>query len=393
MKWPTAPLGDLCNVISGGTPKRSVNEYWNGDIPWVKISDMLQGEITSTDECITELGLKESPARLLEPGTLLLSIFATVGRTAILAIPATTNQAIVGLQLKTDALNCAYLHHFLDSQTAALKQKSRGVAQDNINTSILKQLQIPLPPLEEQRRIAAILDKHSSIEKDLLAAREKYDSFLASSFLDIFGDPVNNPMGWETRSMSESLTLVNGRAFKASEWSTRGLPIIRIANVRRADEPYNYFDGRWEPKHLVRLGDILLCWAGQLVSIGVHRWDREDGLLNQHIFKVIPRFEADPDFVAFSLDRVIKRAKSNFRGIEMKHLTKEGLANEKIIIPPMATQLRFGEIAREAQKLRLMSEARLLHTKHLRESIATQYFLPRPEETIPQNANSSNAGY
>ena len=182
MKWPTAPLGDLCNVISGGTPKRSVDEYWNGDIAWVKISDMLQGEIASTDECITELGLSESPARLLEPGTLLLSIFATVGRTAILTIPAATNQAIVGLQLKTDALNQPYLRHFLDSQTATLKQKSRGVAQDNINTSILKQLQVPLPPLEEQRRIAAILDKCHKSELLATKATSLYSSLFKASF-------------------------------------------------------------------------------------------------------------------------------------------------------------------------------------------------------------------
>ena len=67
MKWPTELLGSVCDVISGGTPKRTVDEYWNGEIPWVKISDMLQGEIKYTDESITAKGLRESPARLLEP--------------------------------------------------------------------------------------------------------------------------------------------------------------------------------------------------------------------------------------------------------------------------------------------------------------------------------------
>jgi type I restriction enzyme S subunit len=155
MNWPTESLGSLCDVMSGGTPKRTVDEYWNGEIPWVKISDMLQGEIKHTDESITDKGLRESPARLLEPGTLLLSIFATVGRTAVLVIPAATNQAIVGLRIKAENLDQRYLRHYLDSQAEALKSKSRGVAQDNINTSILKNLRIPLPPLEEQRRIAA----------------------------------------------------------------------------------------------------------------------------------------------------------------------------------------------------------------------------------------------
>jgi len=146
MKWPTESLGSLCDVISGETPKRTVNEYWNGKIPWVKISDMLQGEIKYTDESITDKDLRERPARLLEPGTLLLSIFATVGRTALLAIPASTNQAIVGLRIKTENLYQRYLRHYLDSQSEALKSKSRGVAQNNINNSILKSLKIALPP-------------------------------------------------------------------------------------------------------------------------------------------------------------------------------------------------------------------------------------------------------
>jgi type I restriction enzyme S subunit len=182
MNWPTESLGSLCDVMSGGTPKRTVDEYWNGEIPWVKISDMLQGEIEHTDESITDKGLRESPARLLEPGTLLLSIFATVGRTAVLAIPAATNQAIVGLRIKAENLDQRYLRHYLDSQAEALKSKSRGVAQDNINTSILKNLRIPLPPLEEQRRIAAILDKCHESELLATKATSLYSSLFEASF-------------------------------------------------------------------------------------------------------------------------------------------------------------------------------------------------------------------
>jgi type I restriction enzyme S subunit len=188
MKWPTESLGSLCDVMSGGTPKRTVDEYWNGEIPWVKISDMLQGEIKHTDESITDKGLRESPARLLETGTLLLSIFATVGRTAVLAIPAATNQAIVGLRIKAENLDQRYLRHYLDSQAEALKSKSRGVAQDNINTSILKNLRIPLPPLEEQRRIAAILDKASRIAELCGTALKLSHAADKSLFLHFFAD-------------------------------------------------------------------------------------------------------------------------------------------------------------------------------------------------------------
>ena len=143
MKWEEKTIGEICNVISGGTPKRSRPDYWGGDISWVKISDMLQREIIKTEETITLKGLNESSAKLLEPGTLLLSIFATIGRTAVIKVPAATNQAIVGLKITSNIVSRDYLLHYLKASEKRLKFLSRGIAQDNINTTILKNFPIP----------------------------------------------------------------------------------------------------------------------------------------------------------------------------------------------------------------------------------------------------------
>ena len=231
MKWPTELLGSLCDVISGGTPKRTVDEYWNGEIPWVKISDMLQGEIKYTDESITAKGLRESPARLLEPGTLLLSIFATVGRTAVLAIPAATNQAIVGLRIKTENLDQRYLRHYLDSQAEALKSKSRGVAQDNINTSILKSLEIPLPPLEEQRRIAAILDKAASLEADQQRRTELLWRIEASLFCQMSEKTACESKKCTLRDLTEDGDKINYGVVQPGNQVNSGIPLIRVGDL------------------------------------------------------------------------------------------------------------------------------------------------------------------
>jgi type I restriction enzyme S subunit len=233
MKWPTESLGSLCDVISGGTPKRTVDAYWNGEIPWVKISDVIQGEIKCTDETITGKGLRESPARLLEPGTLLMSIFATVGRTAVLAIPAATNQAIVGLKIKTEKLDQRYLRHYLDSQAEALKSKSRGVSQDNINTTILKSLKIPIPPLEEQRRIAAILDKADQLDKNRLSAIQSVDALQGSLFNEISNASMYPNKNLEQYRLSDLLEIPLRNGLSPSTEGSVEFSVLTLSAITR----------------------------------------------------------------------------------------------------------------------------------------------------------------
>ncbi|EAI3516982.1 restriction endonuclease subunit S [Campylobacter coli] len=166
--WEVKKLGDIAEISSGGTPSRSKKEYWdNGTIPWVKIKDIKEKFISTTEEFITEDGLKNSSAKLFKKGTLLYSIFATLGEVAILDIDATTNQAIAGINIKENNINSLYLMYFLRSIKDEISNKGRGVAQNNLNLSILKQIQIPLPPLKEQEQIASHLDELSSHVKNL----------------------------------------------------------------------------------------------------------------------------------------------------------------------------------------------------------------------------------
>ena len=186
-----ARLDELAAVESGGTPSRSRPDYFGGSIPWVKIGDLHQRRIFSTAESITEAGLASSSAKLLPAGTLLLSIFASIGRTAVLERPAATNQAIAGIRVgRPDAVDAAYLLRFLESAAPGLAAQGRGAAQPNINLSILRSLRIPLPPLDEQRRIAAILDHADELRAKRRAAIAHLDSLTDAILLDMFGDPA-----------------------------------------------------------------------------------------------------------------------------------------------------------------------------------------------------------
>lgn len=184
-------LGDLCGVCSGGTPKRSVSEYWNeGSIPWVKISDISGKFVSSTEELITEAGLKGSSAKLLAPGTLLYSIFASIGAVGILKIPAATNQAIAGLSIKTDRIERDYLYHFLKSRESLAKSSGRGVAQNNINLTILRGMEVPVPAIGEQKAIVEQLEIIATQIKQAETQLDQLDSLVKSQFVEMFGDPI-----------------------------------------------------------------------------------------------------------------------------------------------------------------------------------------------------------
>lgn len=152
-------LGEICKIESGGTPSRANNNYWHGGtIPWIKISDMKGKYVESCDEFITEEGLYNSSAKIFPRGTVLISIFATLGEVSILKFQATTNQAIAGLHIIDDKVNLNYLYYHLKSLKPKIERIARGVAQNNINLSILRNIDIIIPDKRTQEKIVMKMD-------------------------------------------------------------------------------------------------------------------------------------------------------------------------------------------------------------------------------------------
>ncbi|MEE0859559.1 MAG: restriction endonuclease subunit S, partial [Acutalibacteraceae bacterium] len=165
MKMTYYKLGNLCDVVSGGTPSRSKQEYWkNGTIPWVKISNIKGKYVSEVDEYITVDGLSNSSAKILVKGTIIYTIFATLGEVGILEMDACTNQAIAGITIKNDTIiNRGYLYYYLKSKKNYVNNLGRGVAQNNINMSILRQFKVPTPAIEKQIAIVKTLEKVENI--------------------------------------------------------------------------------------------------------------------------------------------------------------------------------------------------------------------------------------
>ena len=155
--WQTRPLGELATTTSGGTPSRTRKDYYGGSIPWVKSGELNDDYIFKTEEHITEAGLKSSSAKLFPSGTVLIALYgATVGKTSILRIDASTNQAVCGITPGPE-LDGGYLRYHLISLRRELLSHRYGGAQPNISQQIVRNQKIAFPPLPEQKKIAHIL--------------------------------------------------------------------------------------------------------------------------------------------------------------------------------------------------------------------------------------------
>ena len=180
-------------------------------------------------------------------------------------------------------------------------------------------------------------------------------------FHKMFDDHLNNSKQWQLKNLSDICELINGHAFKTSEWTEMGLPIIRIQNLNHSDKPYNFYSGTLPEKYLINVGDVLLSWSGTPgTSFGCFKWKGPKGWLNQHIFKVIFKYKIEEEYfihrVNLGLKFLIEKAVG---GVGLQHLTKSMLNSMSIMIPPLSTQQEFTEKVQEIRALQAEQEESL----------------------------------
>ena len=382
-------LGELCDVCSGGTPKRSVSEYWNeGSIPWVKIGDISSKFISSTEEQITKAGLKSSSAKLLAPGTLLYSIFASIGAVGILEIPAATNQAIAGLHIKTDRIEQDYLYHFLKSQEALAKSSGRGVAQNNINLTILREMEVPVPAIGKQKAIVEQLEVIAAQIEQVKTQLDQLASLAKSRFVEMFGNPVDDKL-WPHVTLAELCTkLGSGSTPRGgrSTYKTEGIPLIRSMNVHNGCfvwKDLTYIDDEQAAKLngvTLMKGDVLLNITGASVARSCILPDElAGGRVNQHVSivrvdqtKMLPII-LNMALINDSYQRFLLND-SRMAGATREAITKEDLKSMKVPLPPLSLQQQFANFAVQVDKSRFIAQQQIEKLQMLYDSLAQEYF-------------------
>jgi type I restriction enzyme S subunit len=241
--WQLKKLGDVCHTTSGGTPSRQKSSYYNGNIPWVKSGELDKGLILDTEEKISEKAVKNSSAKIFPKGTLLIALYgATIGKLAFLGVDAATNQAICGI-FKNDNIDSNYLYHFLFYKKPSLVKQGIGGAQPNISQGILKNLDLPIPPLPEQQAIVAkieeLLSELENGKQQLITAQQQLkvyrQSLLKWAFEGRFGfgdRPPNSvqegelPKGWKWTTFGEVSVKIGDIDHKMPKQIAAGYPYV-----------------------------------------------------------------------------------------------------------------------------------------------------------------------
>lgn len=225
-----ATLNDVADWGSGGTPKRSVREYFGSEIPWLSIADLNDGVVTEAKESLTKEGLANSSAKLVPAGTLFIAMYGSIGKLGIAGREMATSQAIAFAKPRTDVVDRRYLFHFLLAQRAKFQLRGRGGTQMNIGQADLKAWPIPLPELAEQRRISDILDKADALRAKRREAIDCLDALRQSTFHEMFGLPSQNNLGWPIVSIGSLLISAEYGTSEKSE-KTGTIPVLRMGNL------------------------------------------------------------------------------------------------------------------------------------------------------------------
>ncbi len=240
VEWEVRTIGDTAKVTSGGTPDRKRSEYWNGNIPWITTSLIDFNEIEQAKEFITLEGLRNSSTKIFEPGTILLALYGqgkTRGKVGVLKIQATINQACAAI-IPKNIVDVRFFFQYLCKSYKALRNLSNTGNQENLSGELVKSFLIPLPPLPEQRRIAAILgawDRAIELTQELLRAKESQKKGLMQRLLSGKVRVRGAEGAWREVIFGDLGTPFRGLAGKNKEDFGEGKPYIPYLNVFNND--------------------------------------------------------------------------------------------------------------------------------------------------------------
>lgn len=368
--WTSEPLGDLCEINIGRTPSRVRADYWGPGHAWVSISDMSgNSRVGATRETITDQAIREAGCKIVPAGTLLMSFKLSIGKLAFAQKDVYTNEAIAALPIKKPKKLCKeFLYRALEA-TDFSEMGDRAAKGRTLNKKSLALIEIPLPPLDEQRRIAAILDQADALRRARRRAIERLNDLGQAIFYEMFGDPAMNPMGWEEYELSFVSEKFSdgpfGSNLKSEHYTEAGIRVIRLQNIgvgEFLDEDHAYVSEAHFAtlrKHECRPGDVVVGTLGDpnlracIVPENIGRAINKADCVQIRVDKSV----ATPEFVSAMLNipSLEHKAQDKILGQTRSRISMGRLKTLIVPRPPLEQQKAFSKIvvALEGEKQKI----------------------------------------
>ena len=377
-------LGEIFEIGSGGTPSKTHPEYYGGDIPWVKTGDLKDEYLYSVEDSITEEGLNHSSAKMYPSGTVLIAMYgATIGATSILKFDACTNQACAAFKPCEDVIP-EYLYYFLRSKKQTFINDGVGGAQPNISAGYLKKVSINIRTIEEQENIVTVLDKLNLIIQKRQSEIDELDNLIKARFVEMFGDPIKNPKGWEIVTIRDIVTEVR---YGTSKPAVEGgkYPYLRMNNLtddghldltdlKYIDIPDNEIE-----KCVVRKGDVLFNRTNSVELVGKTAvFDLpEDMVIAGYIIRVRLTEQMLPEVLSqyMNLEAIKIILRNMAKGaVNQANINAQELQSIKVFLPTMDLQRQFVEMKEQVDKSKVAVQRALEETQTLFDSLMQEYF-------------------
>lgn len=365
--WEWKKLGDITTTTSGGTPKRNEKSYWGGNIGWLKSGELNDGYITNVEEYITDEGLTKSSAKLFPKGTLLIAMYgATVGKLGILEIETTTNQAICGILNDKNKFETFFMFYYLKKIREKMIEDSFGGAQPNLSQTYIKDLDIPIPSLEEQKRIVAKLDNlFAKIDKAIDLHQKNIDEanvFMASVLNDIF---VELEEKYGLKEINSLFKIKSGNFLPAKNMVEDGE--INVYGGNGINGKHNEFNLSGENIIIGRVG--ALC--GNVRYVNDNIWLTDNAFYISEYFE-----EIDKNFLTQMLIHIDLGSSANKSAQPV--ISYKSISEMVLPLPPLETQQKvvsyLDEISQKMEILKRVQNDKMQSLKALKASILDQAF-------------------
>ena len=383
--WTYKTFGEVFDLQMGRTPDRKNPSLYGGDNIWVSIRDIDGKYIEDSKEHITNEAVVNSGIKLVKKGTVIMSFKLTVGKCAIARKDLYTNEAIMAFNVdKGFILDSSFLYYYL--QGYRWSGTNKAVMGLTLNKATISKQKIAIPPIAEQERIVAELDLLSGIIDKKKEQLKAYDQLAQSIFYTMFGDPIDNPKGWEVKYMNELFDIGSSKRVFESQWQNEGIPfyrareIVKFAKNEPIDSPifvseelYSEYAGKYG---VPSKGDIMVTAVGTLgVCYIVKAEDRfyfKDGNILWFKSKGLceSRFIKDQYATPFVMDQIQGNANAAVVGT----YTITNAKKTKVIVPPLQLQKDYVQEVEAIERQKALVQQSIDETQTMFDCTMDKYF-------------------